>query len=160
MQTAQPRRHHRHPLVSSRIFWPWLWGARIAVDDGNGEDDRRACRWIEDSPCFNDLTGYGGSNSSILLQSSSPPPQCRSRSRISQSGFMANIVDLVRSKSRSRASRANGLGSETPAQSSTGGRGVGGEEESLCWNTVGVFFFGYKLGMQDLPRVTVGTGYP
>ena len=73
---------------------------------------------------YHDLTGYGGSNSSILLQSprpSSPPPQSRSRSRISQSGSMANLMNLVRSKSRSRASRADGLSSETPAESSTGG---------------------------------------
>ena len=76
------------------------------------------------SRSHHDLTGYGGSNSSILLQSprpSSPPPQSRSRSRMSQSGSMANLMNLVRSKSRSRASRADGLDSETAAESSTGG---------------------------------------
>jgi len=95
----------------------------------------RILRASTSSRSYHDLTGYGGSNSSILLQSPRPsslPPQCRSRSRISQSGFMANLMNLVRSKSRSQASRADGLGSETPAESSTGGRGVGGEEESLC----------------------------
>jgi len=88
---------------------------------------------------------------------------------------MENVMNLVRSKSRSRASRADGLGSETPAESSTGGgwfgkaysfiRPWGDEDEDTGdANSEGgaseerkrafvetqqvCFFFGYKLEMQ------------
>jgi hypothetical protein len=64
----------------------------------------------------------------------SPSPQSRSRSlsRISQSGSMANLMNLITSKSRSRASRGDGGGIDSPSMSVEGFTTGGGWFGKAC----------------------------